>query len=661
MKSPLPIVFGDFETRAAIDLRQCGVDVYSKDPRTEVLCFGFAIGDGPVKILKPGDVEVFRLIEAGATFVAHNAPFELAIWNNVCVPKMGWPALKPEQCDCTMARAYAMSLPGSLDGAAAASGIGKQKDLQGHRVMMQLSQPRELDEKTGAVIWWDDAEKIKRLHAYCLQDVEVERELYKRLLPLSPSEKALWVLDQKINNRGIGVDMRAVENAIKIIETEKVRLDEQMKKVTGNQVATCNASSQLKNWIKSKGFEVDSIAKAALTEMLADKKIPVEIKEALYLRQEAAKSSTAKLTSMFFGATKEDGRVRNTMQYHGANTGRWAGRRIQPQNLPRPTMLQQNINEAIEIISSKKTKDATELLDLLYGAPTSVISNCLRSFLVPAPKKDFIGADFSSIEARMLAWLAGEEQVLEIFRTHGKIYEYAAALIYGIPMEKVTKDQRQIGKVSELALGYQGGKGAFQMMAKAYGIKVTDEQAEGIKNAWRANRQKTVRFWYMLENAAIRAVLEPGSTTAAGAPGREIRYHKKGSFLWCRLPSSRVICYPYPKIKPFLTPWGAAKDGLVYMAESSLSRKFEEQKVYGGLLCENVTQAASRDILAEAIVRLEKHNYPVVLHAHDEALAEVLEGFGSIDDMTKIMSEVPRWAEGLPIRAEGFRSRRYQK
>lgn len=300
-------------------------------------------------------------------------------------------------------------------------------------------------------------------------------------------------------------------------------------------------------------------------------------------------------------------------------------------------------------------------IDLMYGSPLGIVSDILRGVLISKEGHDLIAADFSSIEARVIAWLSGEEEVLNIFRGHGMIYEHAAASIYKVPMEEVTKEQRQIGKTAVLALGYQGGVGAFQTMAKAFNIKVSDEEAEVIKINWRASHRNIVSYWYELEECAKKAVLNAGATLSAGPEENRTKFKMAGSFLWCQLPSERVLCYPYPKVEEIDTPWGEKKMALTYMGESTFSRKWERQKTYGGKLCENITQAVARDLLAEAMIRLENHGYPVVMHVHDEIVCEVFEDFGSVEEMEKIMTQLPEWGQGLPIAASGWRAKRFQK
>lgn len=314
---------------------------------------GYSIGDSAVMLWAPGFplLSPLESVREGATVIAHNAPFELAIWNNVCVPKYGWPPLSPDQVICTMAMAYAMALPGSLEKAAAAVGISEQKDMAGSRIMMQLSQPRGFAED-GSPIWYtpeSHPEKFERLYSYCKQDIEVERQLFKRLMQLSPAEREVWLLDYKINRRGVAVDLQAARAAIEIVKLEKERLNLEMRNVTGNAVATCTATGQLTDWLRSLGITVDGVAKADVLELLEDPTLPAVARKALLLRQEAAKSSTAKLEAMVNSAG-QDGRIRGTTQYHGAGTGRWAGRKLQVHNFPRPKLEQEDIESIFEIL-----------------------------------------------------------------------------------------------------------------------------------------------------------------------------------------------------------------------------------------------------------------------------------------------------------------------
>jgi DNA polymerase bacteriophage-type len=346
----------DFETRSAVDLAKAGVHVYADDPSTDIWCMAIAVDARPVTLWTRddcGSADVHRLlfshIRDGATFIAHNAPFELAIWNRLMVPRYGWPVLPVEQVRCTMAMAYAMALPGSLENAAAAVGLDIGKDMEGRSLMMRMAKPRKIN-PDGSCVWWNEPDRLTRLYAYCKQDVEVERKLEKRLLPLSPSEQALWVLDQKINDRGIQIDTRAVENAIGVVEEAKVRLDKEMQRVTGGWVPTCSRVADLTEWLSLQGFDVDGVAKADVADLLERDDLPPMVRRALELRREAAKSSTAKLKAMT-KAANIDGRVRGLHQYHGASTGRWAGRRVQTQNFPRGTMDKEDVNAVLDILN----------------------------------------------------------------------------------------------------------------------------------------------------------------------------------------------------------------------------------------------------------------------------------------------------------------------
>lgn len=658
----MTVLHFDFETRSAADLKAVGLDNYARDPSTDVLCMAFAFGDCPVFLFDGCDdefndgleVEVARHVKAGGLVYAHNAAFELAIWNHVLAARYGWPELKPEQMRCTMAMAYSMGLPGSLDGAAAALGIEQRKDAKGARVMLQLAKPRKVEGDT--ITWWDDPAKLQILYDYCKQDVEVERALHKRLMELSADEQSLWLLDQKINARGIRIDRPAIEQAIDTVTAEKARLDQAMRDVTGNVVAGCTDVAQLTNWLRFRGVKVEGVAKADVTALLADESLPDDCRTALELRREAAKSSTAKLTAMRARAGSDD-RMRGLFQYHGAATGRWAGRGPQPHNFPRPTIL----HEPAEVEDVIGHFGEPEYLRVFYGAPMELAADCLRGMIVAAPGHTFVCCDYSNIEGRVLAWLAGEEWKLEAFRqfdagTGTDLYKLAYARAFGIEPDAVDKDQRQVGKVMELALGYGGGVGAFQTMARGYGVRVGDDRAEFFKQRWRGAHPAIVRFWEALEKAAIRAATE-GGTQKAGP----IAFKVKGSFLWCQLPSKRVLCYPYPQMQDKETPWGKTVQQLTYMTVNGVTRKWERCATYGGSLAENVTQAVARDILAVGIRNAEADVLPVVLHCHDEILAEMRKELADLNRLRAAMLKLPGWAAGLPVAAEGWVGDRYAK
>ena len=350
-----------------------------------------------------------------------------------------------------------------------------------------------------------------------------------------------------------------------------------------------------------------------------------------------------------------DGRVRGTLQYHGASTGRWAGRGIQVQNFPRPRVATKpkHIDDMFKHLGER------DYIDINYGPVLDAMADCLRGMLVASPGHELIAMDFSAIEARVLAWLAGEDRVLEIFRTHGLLYESAAADIYNKNITEITKDERQIGKVAVLALGYGGGIGAFQSMARAYGVKMDDARADEIKKAWRDSHKAIVRYWYELENAAINAVSFGETCRTSG----NVTFKTAGSFLWCQIPSGRVLCYPYPSVKDIKTPWDAMKPALHFMAVNGTTNKWEEISTYGGSLAENITQAVARDLLAEAMTRLDERGYKTVFHAHDEVVVEIASSCesGALRQIEDLMSEQPHWAKGLPLAAEGWRAARYRK
>lgn len=660
----------DFETRSTVDLTKAGAHVYSQDKTTNALCLGYAIDDKPVQLWVLGQAFpdlLFRgLIDDDTIFAAHNAAFEFLIWNNVCVLKYGWPPLPIEKLDCTMVRAYQMGLPGSLEMAAKAVGMPFEKDMKGHRIMLQLCRPRKI-ELDGTITWWNPAHsnpkldiiaKYEALYRYCKQDIIVERELDKRLLPLSKSEKKLWILDQKINNRGVYLDEAAAKQAIVMVDIEQKRFNAAIFKMTKGEVKTCKSHIALRKWVNSKGVETESVDVSTTAELL-EGKLPVKVRNVLMLRGEASKSSTSKLKAMIISKSK-DNRVRGCFQFYGAaSTGRWAGRRIQLHNLKRPDISQDEINFIMKKLGKVDTEEAQDYLNIFHGSVIKPISSCIRAMLTAPPGRQLIAIDFTAIEGRVLAWLAGEEKTLNVFRGHGKIYEHTASQIYGVPINKINKDQRLIGKFANLALGFQGGVKAFQKIAKQHFVDIPEKQAEEIKVMWRRSSPCTVSYWYDIERAAIAAVQNEEQRFACGPKGRHVTFMKKGSFLFCKLPSNRVIFYPYPKMRPTKTPWGEIKNALNY--KGTLYGKFVTRVAYGGLITENVTQAVARDLLAEAMIRFDTAKCDIVMHVHDEIVFEVPAGKSFMKPAEKLMCELPAWAKDLPVDAKGWQGERYRK
>jgi DNA polymerase len=691
----------DLESRSVVDLKKTGVYVYAEDESTDAWCAGYAFGDGPVEMWKLDQVcppAIEDHVGEGGVFVAHNANFERILWKHVLHGKYGWPLPSIKQWRCTMAMAYAMALPGSLENAAAAMGLADGKDMSGHRVMMQLARPRKVDPVSGAATWWDLPEKLETLYAYCKQDVVTERALEKRLVPLSDFEQRLWWLDQIINDRGVHVDVALCEAATKVVKHVTEKLNAEMCEVTDKEVSACTNTNQIATWLRAQGLEdTESIAKDIVVEMIARDDLADDVRRVLELRQEAAKASVAKITALMNGRSM-DGRARGLLQFCAASTRRWGGRRFQPQNIKRP-----ELDDIDEAISAVMTGNA-DIVDMLFGPPLSVVGDCLRG-MVAAPKgRKILAADFANIEGRVAAWLAGEQWKLDAFRAYDAgtgpdLYKVAYGRSFGVDPDSIDKGdpRRQVGKVQELSMGFGGGAVAllvmavsnrvdigasYEMLRSISSVEIVEAaqeawatrgrgsgwgehkwvSAEMIKLAWREAHPRTKQSWYDIEDAAIASVRRPGETVACG----RLKFKTVGMvdgrpFLVMGLPGGGVLWYPYAEIDQTVTPWGQKKDMVTFRGVDTYTRKWGDTSTYGGKLFENAVQAVARDVLAAAMVRLEKANYPIVLTVHDECVSEVDDGFGSVDEYCAIMREVPDWLDGCPIAAEGFSSKRYRK
>ena len=629
----------DFETYSEADIRKLGAWGYACHSTTEVICMAYAIGDGEPVLWLPGD-DLPEFIQDPSRFTLHawNSFFEWCIWRHV----QDWPETNISQWHDTAALSAALAMPRALGDCGAALGISqdKQKDKRGKYLIQRLCKPNR-----GKRI--QDSELLQDLYDYCLQDVVAEREIATQLRPLSTLERQVWELDQLVNIRGVYVDMEAVDHALTLIDQTTQKLNEEVAQITCRHLTNVSQRQRVIDYISNDlGYPLIKFDKAYLSEVLKDEALPDTARRLIEIRQQLGKTSTAKYAALKELVTN-DHRAHGLLMYHGAATGRWSGRHFQPQNLPRSSF--KNTDACIELF---RYQDA-DLLEVIYNDSMEALSSCLRGMLCAPEGKRLIVSDYSAIEARVLAWLAGQQDVLDVFQDHGLIYEHTASRIYGVPLDKVTENQRFVGKVATLALGYQGGAKAFQGMAEVYGVEIDTDLADSIKNDWRKANRNIVQFWWNIEKAAIQAVKNPNTSFNY----RLIKFRYMSNYLFCRLPSGRLLAY----YKPYIVEGDFKAEQLAFMGTNSVTRKWERQKTYGGKLVENITQAVARDLMAEAMLRVEEAGYEVVLSVHDELIAEARNGFGSVGEFEDLMCQLPTWATGLPVSSEGFECQRYRK
>lgn len=646
----------DWETRSTVDLRETGVYPYAADPNTDIWLGAWAIDEEKPELWMPGmpvPAKIIEHVNAGGEIVAHNAQFERIIWREIAGPRYGWPDARMEQFHCTAAEAAAMSLPRSLGQLAQVLGLAQQKDDEGARLMLRMTRPRKVAED-GTITWWDVPERVERLGQYCVQDVEVERAVMKCLRRLTPREREVYLLDQRINDRGIQIDRPLIVAAQGIVDRAVGEANNAIRNITDGSVQKVTNNGSLRTWLAEQGVDTLSVGKARVAELLDDPALKENVREALQLRADAGRSSVAKLTTMLNAACSDD-RIRGTLLYHGAGTGRWTGRLVQTQNFPRGEV--KDIEEYIPLVL---TGDFDALN--IFHPPMKVVSSMLRSVLVASPGHDLIAADYSAIEARVLNWLAGQEDVLDLFRAGEDVYKHNAAKLYGIPLAEVQKfPHRQTGKFQELGCGFQmGWQKAVRAAHDVYGLDLEDDFAKEVVNGYRATHPMVVNFWYEANDAVIQAVSAPGRPVHFGA-NRRLTAIKAGAYLYIILPSKRPLCYAAPTVVDAPTPWGELKPAVEFSGVDSFSRQWGRMRLYGGLIVENIVQGTSRDLLAEGMLRVEAAGYPVVMSVHDEAVSEVPLGFGSVEEYESLLSALPDWADGCPVTAEGWRASRYRK
>lgn len=577
-----------------------------------------------------------------SVFVAHNAGFERAIYENVMVKRYKFPPIPPERWRCSAAKAAAHAVPRGLADACGALALPMQKDKDGRSVMLKLCKPN----KHGK--WENDPLDLAKLYEYCLQDIRAEVGLYQRLPDLIPSEQEIWVLDQKINSRGIAVDMKTVEAAIHLIEAYNAELTQELNSLTNAAVESADQRDKMQTWLSLNGLEMESMTKGMVRDKLTLNLDP-KVRRVLEIRQQLSKTSTAKYQAIR-DAVCADGRLRDLLMYHGASTGRWAGRGPQPQNLPRNTKIK-DVDTAIRLIRRKNLEE----FRLCYEDPMEALSMALRAMFTASPGKIMVGGDYASIEVRVLFWLAGETAGLEKLRKGEDLYIDLAKRIYHT--EVVTKDQRQLGKSGILGCGYGMGASKFVITCQVqYDLNISDERAKTVIDTYRTVYRSVVEFWYAQENAAIEAVRK-GVVITAG----KIKWRVANGFLYARLPSGRCLAYCHPKVEMVDTPWGAKREALTFMSVNPKTKKWERGSTYGGALAENLTQAVARDLMADAMLRAEKMSFSPCLTIHDELVCDVDSKIADVGTLKSIMEELPIWAMGLPIKVEVWRDSRYVK
>ena len=649
----------DIETFSSVDIGKSGAYKYAMSDDFQILLFAYSIDSQDVKIidLAQGEAipqEVLDLLKDETCIkYAYNAVFEW--W---CLNRAGIET-PLEQWQCTMVHGLYCGYTAGLAAIGNAMGLpqDKKKLTTGSALIRYFCIPCNPTKSNGnrtRNLPHHAPEKWELFKEYCIQDVVTEMEIGRRLsaFPVPDREWELWVLDTFMNAYGVKVDSKLVNGALFIDAVSRANLLEEAKKIT--KLDNPNSSKQLLEWLEEAGEEAENLQKATVGKMV-DTLEAGEVKRVLEIRQELSKTSVKKYKAMDEAKCKDE-RIRGLLQFYGANrTGRYAGRLVQVQNLPR------NYIETLDVARDIIKKGDGELLELIYGNIPDTLSQLIRTAFIPSEGNHFVVSDFSAIEARVIAWLAGEEWRMEVFKTHGKIYEASASQMFGVPINTIAKGEenyhlRAKGKVAELALGYQGSVGALTAMGAA-DMGLTDEEMKDIVDRWRKSSKRIVELWYALENAAVE-VLETGEpqTIKCVKLAREYDFIYGQDFFTIALPSGRKLFYP----KPFLKENQFGQMQMHYMGINQTTKKWEVIPTYGGKLTENIVQAIARDCLTETLLRIKAKGWPIVFHVHDEVILDVPMSV-ELDEVIKTMTEEISWAKGLILNAAGFTGSYYMK
>lgn len=655
----LTVLAIDIETFSDISIDN-GVYKYVDSDNFKILLFAYAFDNEDVQII---DIEsgeelpekvASALLNPNIIKTAFNAQFErVSIDKHFGIKTFNW--------ECTMVLAWSLGISGGLDmvGKILKLNEDKQKLATGKKLIKLFSLPKPIKDSDQTSLLKESIRvkpadmpvEWQQFKEYCIRDVDAERGIRQYLLEIAPlqleDEIRLYQLDQKINDRGVKIDLQMAEAAINIDNTQTERLTEEFTLETG--LINPNSLTELKAYISTKtGKQIGSITKDNIKKLMKEFAEYPDVVRSLEIRQQLSKTSVAKYKKMV-DVTCSDGRARGLLQFYGASTGRWAGRLIQVQNLPQNHI--SDLNTAREVI---KTGDL-DFLNMMYPSPSNVLSQCIRPTIIPEPGHKFVVSDFSAIEARVIAWFANEKWRLDVFSSHGKIYEASASQMFKVPLEEIHKGHplRQKGKIAELALGYQGSVGALKSM-KALEMGLTEEELQPLVNQWRAANPKIVKFWYDVEAAAMEAI-ENRSIVRLGL---YLRFIYKNDFLFIELPSGRRIAYAWPRL---VDDHKFNRKKIVFESRNSSTKQWGYTDTYGGKLVENIVQAAARDCLAHSMIKLDDEGYDIVMTVHDEIVIEIEKHRNELKKITALMGEPIPWAPGLLLRADGYECDYYQK
>lgn len=699
-------------------------------------------------------VELWDWVDSGGLVESHNAFFEVGVWKNICTPRLGWPEVSSRQFRCSAAKAAAHALPRNLEDAGAALRLNITKDAELAKQVKKMWSPRKplkaertawarqhapcsscgaagkvrgINPATGRskmnpcadcggagyhktaaipgmpLLWHESADLFQQLFDYCKQDVLAEEAVSEALPDLSPDETEIFLLDMAINERGFYLDTEAVDTALTLLDGEFTDLNRELFELTGGRVERATQRARMKEWFAENGLELDDTQADTLNSALERKDLSTPVRRGLEIMRALGRSSTSKFEAMRDWVCP-DSRVHGGLLYHGASTGRWAGKGIQPHNFPRLVLLDQEVKDEKGNLQPMdpeltwallKTRDRDTIVGE-FGSVMEALSGGLRSAITAAPGKQLYVADYSAIECRVLFWAANDEAGLRIFREGRDPYNEMATTIYGYPVNRKLpehKDQGQIGKVAILGLGYQMGAPKFaDTVFNWTGITIKEDifcascndgfkqhqrfdnechrwspigdpetmTAVKVVDAYREKFWRVKQMWRDVEETAIWAVQNPGKVVPCGKVSWERSVEH--DFLYCTLPSGRRLAYAEPEIRDNYTSWGELRPQLSFMGVDPKIKQWRRQTTYGGMITENLVQSISRDLMAEAMLRIEQSGvYTPVLSVHDELVAEADEGVGSVGEFNALMSELPEWAEGCPVTATGWTGRRYKK